>query len=139
MTTAMASVSWVMPAAAMWREPRPRGMRTSFLLEIEVATGGQHHAVLAQHEGAVEHGEGAQRPLDLGVEHVALVLGVALERIQAERPRLLHDLVRVADDEQRAHRPAFPAFHTDGDGQVDERFKISGDTPSVRRKPKPTS
>jgi len=43
----------------MWREPRPTYAHILFF-EIEVAAGGQHHAVLAQDEGAVEHAKRAE-------------------------------------------------------------------------------
>jgi hypothetical protein len=42
------------------------------------------------------------------------------------KSRLLHDLVGVANHEQRPHWPAFPALHTDGDRQVDERLQNLG-------------
>ena len=94
--------------------------------EVEVAARGQHHAVFAQDKGAVEHSKGAQGATHFRTQHVALVFRIALEGVEAKRPRLLHHFVGVANHEQRPHRPAFPALHADGDRQVDERLQNLG-------------
>jgi hypothetical protein len=108
---------------------RPHGTHLLVLVEVEVAARGDDDAVLAHDERAVEHGEGVQRVPHVRVHDVLLVLGVALERVERQLPRLLHHDARVADHEQRPDRAALPALDADADGELDQRVHDAGRRP----------
>ena len=94
-----------MPAAASWRVPRPCGQR---LVELacggEVAARAQDHAVAPDDERAVDGREFLDRLLEPGVEHVALVLGVAVERVDDQLVALGQDAVAVAERRRACRR-----------------------------------
>ena len=83
----------------MPRAQPQRHVDVLLVAEVEVAAGGHDDTVLAHDERAVEDREGVQRVAHVGVHDVLLVLGVALKGVEGQLARLLHDLVRVADDE----------------------------------------
>ena len=85
----------------------------------QVAARGQDHPVAPDDERPVDRRELLDRLLQPRVEDVPLVLGIAVERVDHQLMALGEHAVAVADDEQRADRPALAALDAQlaGEGQ----------------------
>src|SRR5471030_1447014 len=89
---------------------------------LQIPAGGEHHAVFADDEGAVEYREVLDRLANARVEDVALGLADALERVERQLLAILHHHRGVAEHEDGADGVAFEAFVADGHGQGHQRL-----------------
>src|SRR5712691_9296177 len=93
---------------------------------LQIAARGEHHAVFSDHERAVQHREVLHRLADAGVEHVALRLGDALERVDGELLALLHHHRRVPQHEDGPDGVPLESLVADGHRQRDQRLQHLG-------------
>ena len=90
---------------------------------IQVTAGGLHRAVRRDDDRAVHLGDLLDPFANAGIVEVPLLATVALDRVEPHRAAAGEDFPRVADDEERPHRLAFPALTTDFHGKIDHDFQ----------------